>query len=101
MVQKEFIETSSRNWTYLYTDIMDINEADGFVDVIPPNAVAYLILQSKYSSIERGGWMTHTERVFLNNDGTFTSDGYDKVLSKVLPTWLMMTSCESIMSQED
>ena len=95
MVKKEFIETSGRNWKYAYTDLIDTND---IVDTTPPNAVASLMLVSKYSSVERGGWTSHTERVFLNNDGTFTSDGYDRILSRILPIWLMMVS---IISQDD
>jgi hypothetical protein len=90
MVKETFLETRPRNWKYMFTDILEIKEVTKtyMIENIPSNAVAFIHFGSKYAPSERGGWDSHNEFMFLNNDGTFTAHGYDTILSKVIPGWI-------------
>jgi hypothetical protein len=89
LIKEEFASTSPSRWRYRYTDLLPICEVRGLNDrPPPPNAVAYVSFNSKYCSSENPGWRPHSEHVYLTDVGTFISDGYDRVLTAVLPTWL-------------
>ena len=89
LIKEEFTATTPNNWRYRYTDLLPICEIRGLnAKPPPPNAVAYVTFHSKYCSLECGGWRTHSENAYLLTDGTFVSDGYDRVLTAVLPKWV-------------
>jgi hypothetical protein len=89
LIKTEFASTRPSTWRYRYTDLLPICEIRGLNNrPPPPNAVAYVLFNSKYCSSENPGWRLHSEHVYLINDGTFVSDGYDRVLTAVLPGWL-------------
>jgi hypothetical protein len=86
-----FTETRPMNWKYVRTEILRPDEIP--MDV-SSKVIAIISLDSKYASVERSGWVSHTEFVFLNDDATFTRGTYDMVLAKILPTWLKNISPE-------
>jgi len=89
LIKTEFGTTMPHTWRYRYTDLLPICEIRCLHNQPPPvNAVGYVTFHSKYCSSEQGGWRTHEERAYLLADGTFASDGYDRVLAVVLPKWL-------------
>ena len=89
LIKTEFASTMPRTWKYRYTDLLPICEIRGLHIKPPPtNAVGYVTFHSKYCSSENPGWRTHNENAYLLADGTFVSDGYDRVLTAVLPKWL-------------
>lgn len=92
LTKMAFTETRPMNWKYLRTEIL---RPDEITISVSPNVVAIASLDSKYASVESSGWVSHTEYVFLKDNGTFTRATYDTVLNKVLPTWLKMVSSDA------
>ena len=89
LIQVEFANKRPRNWKYRRTDIVTTDEFKEIYErAAPEEATACVLFDSRYSSAEWGGWRTHTEIVFLTDNGSFVSGGYDTILSAVLPAWL-------------